>query len=62
MTEQQKEYGSQYWLRVAVNDAPSVIDRELLGVMDDAHGQRIEWLSPLPPEFTEYQDQAFLDK
>lgn len=62
MTAERKEYGSQHWLRVAVNDARSVIDRELLGVMDDAQGQSIEWLSPLPPEFTEYQDQAFLDK
>jgi hypothetical protein len=62
MTEEKKEYGSQYWLRVAINDARSVIDRELLGAMDDDQIQRIEWVSPLSPEFTEYQDQAFLDK
>jgi hypothetical protein len=61
MTEDRKEYGSQYWLRIAVNDATNVIDREILNVMGDARDQRIEWLSPLPPEFTEYQDQAFLD-
>jgi len=62
MATDTKEYGSQYWLRLAVNYAPGIIYREIIKAVDDAKDQQIEWLSPLPPDFTEYRDQAFLDK
>lgn len=62
MKTEQKEYGSQYWLRIAVNNARSIIDRELASAADNARDQQIEWVSPLPPDFAEYQDEDFLDK
>jgi len=62
MKTEQKEYGSQYWLRIAVNAARSVIDRKITDSIADVSGKQIEWVSPLPPNFSEYHDQEFLDK
>jgi hypothetical protein len=57
-----KDYGSQYWLRLAVNDGRELMNRETARVLDLPPGEEIEWLSPLPPAYTEYQDQQFLDQ
>ena len=62
MKKQDKHYGSQYWLRVAVNLTRTIIDRELSTAVNDTNGEPIEWISPLRPNYTEYQDQDFLDK
>lgn len=58
----QKNYGSQYWLRVAVNGGCQVVNRETAAVLTLAPGEEIEWLSPLAPDYAEYQDQQFLDR
>ncbi len=62
MNQQAKNYGSQYWLQVAVNDARKVINRELSIAMQTESDIPIEWVSPLRPKYTEYKDQEFLDK
>ena len=62
MEQDEKDYGSQYWLRVAVNGARDVINREVRAVVALAAGEEIEWISPLAPAYTEYQDQQFVDQ
>jgi hypothetical protein len=62
MKPEQKDYGSQYWLRLAVNKAQSVIDRELAAAAEIPPTEQIEWISPLEPEYEEYKDQEFLDR
>ncbi len=57
-----KGYGSQYWLRLAVNNARFVIDREIALAVGGTDCDPIEWISPLEPDFIEYQDEKFLDK
>jgi hypothetical protein len=58
----QKNYGSQYWLRVAVNGGREVMNREAVAALTLGPSEEIEWISPLPPAYTEYQDQHFLDQ
>ncbi len=61
MKTEQKNYGSQYWLQQAVNHARRVIDRELaqsVGIADE----QIDWVSPLAPDYREYQDQDFISR
>jgi hypothetical protein len=60
MKLEEKNYGSQYWLRVAVNGAREVINREVRAVVALAGDEEIEWISPLAPAYTEYQDQRFV--
>ena len=57
-----KGYGSQYWLRLAVNNARFVIDREIALAVGGTDCDPNEWISPLEPDFIEYQDEKFLDK
>jgi hypothetical protein len=62
MKQKQTDYGSQYWLRFAINNARPVINRELAATTEAPADEEIEWISPLPPDFKEFQDQEFLDK
>jgi hypothetical protein len=62
MKKAEKMYGSQYWLRVAVNDARNVINRKIREVVTLEEGEKIEWISPLAPTYTEYQDQEFINR
>jgi hypothetical protein len=62
MEQAEKDYGSRYWLRVAVNGAQDVINREIRAVVTLVEGEEIEWISPLSPAYTEYQDQHFVDQ
>ena len=63
MTRQdEKNYGSQYWLRVTVNEAREIINREIRAAVTLAPNEEIEWISPLPPAYIEYQDQQFVDQ
>jgi hypothetical protein len=62
MKQDEKNYGSQYWLRVAVNDDKELINREIRAAVALANNDEIEWISPLSPAYTEYQDQQFVDK
>jgi len=55
-------YGSQYWLRVSVNDAKDTINREVRAAVPLDAGEEITWLSPLAPAYSEYQDQQFVDR
>jgi len=60
--KQEQNYGSQHWLRVAVNKARSVINREVTLVAEIPPDEQIEWISPLEPEYKEYHDQKFVNK
>jgi hypothetical protein len=62
MRKEERVYGSQYWLRVAVNDARDVINREVREVVPLDVREKIEWISPLAPDYAEYQDQQFVDR
>ena len=55
--------GSQRWLQLAVNRCPGVIDEAIAKAIGPEHGGSIQWLSPLESDgFTEYQDDAFLER
>ncbi len=55
--------GSKRWLQLVVNRCPSFIDEAISREIDLEHGETIHWLSPLESDrFTEYRDQAFLDR
>lgn len=56
MTTHEKDYGSQYWMRVAVNRARGIIDRELASAIAITPVP-VDWVSPLAPDYREYQDQ-----
>lgn len=59
---ERKNYGSQYWLRFAVNRAQAIIDRELRQAAEIA-SEEIEWLSPLARDhYREYHDEDFIKK
>ena len=62
MKQDDKDYGSQHWLRVAVNDAREIINRKVRAAVALTASEEIEWISPLRPAYTEYQDQQFVDK
>lgn len=62
MKQGERDYGSQHWLRVAVNETRDIIDRELSLATQTESCDAIEWVSPLKPEYTEYHDQEFLDR
>ncbi|MGA8139650.1 MAG: hypothetical protein WB948_03120 [Desulfobaccales bacterium] len=57
-----KDYGSQFWLRVAVNDAREVINRKVRVALTLEADEEIEWISPLAPAYIEYQDQQFVEQ
>jgi hypothetical protein len=60
MSNEGKQYGSQYWLRVAVNSARNLLNSAVgheLGLQPD---EKINWVSPLKPKYTEFKDGAFL--
>jgi len=57
-----KGYGSQYWLRIAVNSAPNVLNREIRQSITLNAGKPIEWISPLAPAYAEYQDHRFVEQ
>ena len=59
MSNTTRNYGSQHWLQVAVNEFRDLIDREL-SAATQTHDE-IEWISPLAPDYTEFHDQGFLD-
>ena len=61
MKRQEKDYGSQYWLRLAVNQAREIIDREL-ALAAEITSEPFDWVSPLAPDNREYQDQDFIDR
>jgi len=55
--------GSQYWLQVAVNSWPSLLDEELRPLLNLSASDEIRWLSPLSEDgHAEYRDKAFLDR
>ena len=55
--------GSQRWLQLAVNRCPNVIDEAIAKAIGLEHGETVQWLSPLESDaFTEYKDDAFLDR
>ena len=62
MEQGEKDYGSRYWLRLAINGPQDVINREVRTVVALAAGEEIEWISPLATAYTEYQDQQFIDQ
>lgn len=62
MKQDHKDYGSQYRLRMAVNDARELMTRELRAVAGIPSDEDVEWVSPLPPKYTEYQDRLFIEK
>lgn len=52
--------GSQKWIQICCNDKTDYFNQEIYrqtGLPSD-----IEWLSPLAKTYTEYRDNAFLDK
>jgi hypothetical protein len=55
-------YGSQHWLRTAVNQAREVINREIRQHISLEADESIEWVSPLVPDYAEYQDQQFVEQ
>jgi hypothetical protein len=62
MGQGEKDYGSQYWVRLAINGAQEVINREVSQSISLDGGEAIEWISPLAPAYTEYKDQQFVDQ
>ena len=62
MGQGEKDYGSQYWVRLAINRAREVINREVSQSIALDSGELIEWISPLAPDYTEYQDQQFVEQ
>ena len=55
--------GSQYWLQVAVNCRPDVINEAIKKAMNLDASDSIKWLSPLREHcFAEYRDCAFLER
>jgi len=60
MSKKNTNYGSQYWLRVAVNQARDIIDRELTKAVKAT--SPIEWISPITPDYQEFKDQEFIDR
>lgn len=57
--------GSQYWMRVAVNHAPEVLNKELRSALNAEAATPVEWLSPLATDklpYCEYRDSLALDK
>lgn len=56
--------GSQKWLRIAVNSAPDILNREMAPLLPAGTGL-IEWLSPMAndkPAYCEYRDSACLKR
>jgi hypothetical protein len=62
METEGKGYGSQYWLRIAVNASPGVLNREIRQSITLDAAEPIEWISPLVPTYAEYQDQLFIEQ
>lgn len=60
MKRSEKEYGSQYWLRISVNRAPAILNAAVARVLELSPDDEIRWVSPLAPRYTEFQDEAFL--
>src|SRR5262245_58216802 len=54
---------SEHWLRIAVNDRTSLLNRLVVEAFGWSLIERIEWVSPTrEDDFAEYYDQAFLDR
>ncbi|MDI6853031.1 MAG: hypothetical protein QME75_05425 [Deltaproteobacteria bacterium] len=62
MEHNNKMYGSQYWLRIAVNEAREIFNQKVIEAVSLDVGEQIEWISPLAMAYTEYQDQQFVEK
>ena len=55
--------GSQKWLQKVVDEAPAVLNAQIISLLNLSEDEIITWLSPLvADDFAEYQDQAFLDR
>jgi len=55
--------GSQKWLRLLINHAPELVNRELGRRLDFKVGETVQWLSPLKKDnYHEYSDQKALDR
>ncbi len=53
--------GSQKWLQIVINNAPSLLDEKVRSELGLARSRRIEWLSPMKTDgYAEYRDEAFL--
>jgi hypothetical protein len=60
MKKGDKQYGSQYWLRFAVNRAPAFLNAAVGPALELPPDDEIKWVSPLAPGYTEFRDDAFL--
>ena len=61
--ETKEARGSLKWIRTVVNDAPSVLDREVRAASGLDPADTISWVSPLKDdEYAEYGDVDFLNR
>ena len=61
--EHKEVRGSQKWIRLAVNNAPSIFNREVRAVCNIGPDKTITWVSPLmDDDYAEYRDEDFLNR
>lgn len=54
--------GSQRWLQLIVNNHPELLNAPIRSGLGLSGNESIEWLSPLRDSYTEYCDNAFLER
>jgi hypothetical protein len=57
-----KDKGSQHWLQVAANERCTILDVAIHSQIGLAEDETINWISPIAPDYCEYQDDTFLEK
>lgn len=61
--QSQAKKGSQKWIQKLVNDKPGVLNSQIWSALNFLNEEDIRWLSPLKSDgYSEYRDQAFLDR
>lgn len=63
VVEKKEVRGSQKWIRLAVNNASSLFNREVRAVSNIDPENTITWVSPLvDDDYAEYRDENFLNR